>query len=342
MGYLDFKGLVKKVDLKADGDVNILLCVSGEELRGKIEWLHEMIGDKVTASFDSTVVNYNIEINARTEKPIRTYRVDNGVVSEVKPEGEQLSMDLGLPKEKIEIKHQPAEIDLAVIEEFIQSGLAPTFEDLDFDFVSFSNRLASGETYMKFASELGISSGKIVEKIDEYRKRVAPSAAAWHEWMQSQGAAPSASAESVAENENSDVPEVKGEEASGNTADRPEQSSNGDGFTIEWTEGQVSGQDAVVSTSEEGQVPTSETAPEDVDKEQLDAYILADRPIFPEVEYEGQPIPFPNLLEKRLKEDKTWREIANENGMTSGQLSTRWTAYRKLAAQKMKGDGGAA
>ncbi|MEK3945562.1 hypothetical protein [Paenibacillus sp. FSL H3-0310] len=41
-------------------------------------------------------------------------------------------------------------------------------------------------------------------------------------------------------------------------------------------------------------------------------------PIFPEVEYDGQPMPFPVLLEKRIKEDKTWREIANENGMTSG------------------------
>ncbi|OMD03454.1 hypothetical protein MKX34_17340 [Paenibacillus sp. FSL R5-0636] len=83
-------------------------------------------------------------------------------------------------------------------------------------------------------------------------------------------------------------------------------------------------------------------APEDTSKEELDAFILAERPIFPEVEYDGQPIPFPVLLEKRINEDKTWREIANENGMTSGQLSTRWTAYRKLAAKKMKDGGGAA
>jgi hypothetical protein len=85
-----------------------------------------------------------------------------------------------------------------------------------------------------------------------------------------------------------------------------------------------------------------ETAADETSKEELDAFILAERPIFPEVEYDGQPIPFPVLLEKRINEDKTWREIANENGMTSGQLSTRWTAYRKLAAKKMKGGGGAA
>ncbi|MNO68960.1 hypothetical protein D3C76_598060 [compost metagenome] len=85
-----------------------------------------------------------------------------------------------------------------------------------------------------------------------------------------------------------------------------------------------------------------EASADETSKEELDAFILAERPIFPEVEYDGQPIPFPILLEKRINEDKTWREIANENGMTSGQLSTRWTAYRKLAAMKMKGGGGAA
>ncbi|MEK3943518.1 hypothetical protein [Paenibacillus sp. FSL H3-0310] len=85
-----------------------------------------------------------------------------------------------------------------------------------------------------------------------------------------------------------------------------------------------------------------EASADETSKEELDAFILAERPIFPEVEYDGQPIPFPVLLEKRIKEDKTWREIANENGMTSGQLSTRWTAYRKLAAKKMKDGGGAA
>lgn len=332
MGYLDFKGLVKKVDLKADGDVNILLVVSGEELRGKIEWLHEMIGDKVTASLDSAVVNYNIEINARTEKPIKTYRVDNGVVSEVKPEGEQLAMDLGLPAEKIEIKQLPAEIELAIIEEFIQSGLAPTFEDLDYDFVAFSLRLADGETYMKIASELGISSGKIVEKIDEYRKRVAPSAAAWHEWMQSQGVAPSAAAEAAPVTEDGDIVIEE--------ADGPVQDGEGDGFAPEWESGADQGTGD--PSGEAGQDSADSPDADEVDKDELDAFILKERPIFPEIEHQGQPIPFPDLIEKRAKEDKTWLEIAVSQGMTKGQFQARYNAYKKLAAKKMKGGGGAA
>lgn len=113
------------------------------------------------------------------------------------------------------------------------------------------------------------------------------------------------------------------------------------------SDGQHNESDGIDSDDQEQDVEATsgdktDSAADETSKEELDAFILAERPIFPEVEYDGQPIPFPVLLEKRINEDKTWREIANENGMTSGQLSTRWTAYRKLAAKKMKDGGGAA
>lgn len=82
--------------------------------------------------------------------------------------------------------------------------------------------------------------------------------------------------------------------------------------------------------------------PAAVDKDALDAFILTERPVFPEVEFGGKPLPFADLLENRLSGNKTWRDVANENGMSSGQLSTRWTEYKKLAAKKMQGGGGAA
>ncbi len=82
--------------------------------------------------------------------------------------------------------------------------------------------------------------------------------------------------------------------------------------------------------------------PAAVDKDALDAFILTERPVFPEVEFGGKPLPFADLLENRLSGNKTWRDVANENGMSSGQLSTRWTEYKKLAVKKMQGGGGAA
>ncbi|KUP22380.1 hypothetical protein [Paenibacillus sp. DMB5] len=111
-------------------------------------------------------------------------------------------------------------------------------------------------------------------------------------------------------------------------------------------EGQNDGSEAAGDASEvtgsDAEQQSEGDAEEDVDKEQLDEFILTDRPIFAEVEFDGQPVPFPDLLEKRLRENKTWREIALENGMRSGQLSSRYSTYRKLAAKKMKGGGGAA
>ncbi|QSF42690.1 hypothetical protein [Paenibacillus tianjinensis] len=341
MSYANFNALLKKINLKPKGVKEIVLEISDGALDGKIDLLSEMIDTKIEVAVDSQIVRYNVDVNAMTNKPIRTFRVDDkGVVQEVKPEGEQLAMDLGLPAEKVEIKQQPAEIDLSVIEQFIQSGLAPTFEDLNYDFVSFSKRLAGGETYMKLASELGISSGKIVEKIDEYRKRVAPSAAAWHEWMQRQGVAPSAAAEQATASEDGSAGDA-GDTESQHESGESGHSDNADGFTPDWeAEGSQPAGDSAGGDGQREADP--EAGEEDVDKEQLDEFILTDRPIFAEVEFDGQPVPFPDLLEKRLRENKTWREIAIENGMRSGQLSSRYNTYRKLAAKKMKGGGGAA
>ncbi len=69
---------------------------------------------------------------------------------------------------------------------------------------------------------------------------------------------------------------------------------------------------------------------------------MSERPIFTEIEFNGQPVPFPDLLEKRLNGNKTWRDVAGEAGMTSGQLTSRWSEYKKLVAKKMQGGGGAA
>ena len=45
-------------------------------------------------------------------------------------------------------------------------------------------RRLEGESYLKLANELNMSSGQIIEVIDEYRKRVAPLAIKWHEWKE--------------------------------------------------------------------------------------------------------------------------------------------------------------
>ncbi|NBI28326.1 2-methylcitrate dehydratase [Chengkuizengella marina] len=186
MSYINFKSVVKKVNIKPGGVKEIVLEVSDEGLKGYLDSLCEMVDLKVQVALESSVINYNITVDTSTEKPITNYEVDEkGFVSEVKEKGEQAELELGMPEEKKQTKEEKREADKKTIDEFIMCGLSP--KDDDYDFESLVKRLHDGETYMKLANELDLNSGKIVEIIDEYRKSVAPLAQKWDEWRKSQG-----------------------------------------------------------------------------------------------------------------------------------------------------------
>jgi len=187
MSFVDFKALVKKVNLKPKGVKEIVLEVSDTGLDGKLDRLSEMIDCKVDVELESRVVNFNVTINARTNKPVTEYKVDEkGVVHEVKPEYEQVEADLGLPEEKVETIEEEKQADREIVDQFIMSGMSPNFDDLPYDFANIVKRKLEGESYLKLANELDISSGKIVELVNEYRKRVAPLAIKWNEWREKQ------------------------------------------------------------------------------------------------------------------------------------------------------------
>ncbi|MEK4721493.1 helix-turn-helix domain-containing protein [Priestia sp. FSL W8-0524] len=188
MSYAEFNPVVKKVNLKADGKKEIVLEIGDSGLDGKLDTLAKMIGCTVQCAIESQVVSFNITLNAQTNEPLKTYKVDNkGIVSEVEPAAEQIEADLGLPKEKVKTVEEKQEIELSVVDEFISSGLAPQFEtEFAYDIPQVIKRKNDGETYMKIANELNISSGTIVELVDQYRAKVAPLAEKWKEWKDSQ------------------------------------------------------------------------------------------------------------------------------------------------------------
>jgi len=51
--------------------------------------------------------------------------------------------------------------------------MAPNFEEFPSDFPNFVKRKIESESYSKLASELDISSGKIVDLMDQYFPKVA-------------------------------------------------------------------------------------------------------------------------------------------------------------------------
>lgn len=186
MSYVEFKSLVKKVNLKPKGVKEIVLEVNDRGLDGQLDSLSEMIDLKVFVALESQVVNYNVTLNANNNKPIKEYKVDEkGVVHEVKPEGKQIEADLGLPDEKVPTKEEQMEIERKVVDEFILADLAPKFDDFKLDMSALIKRQLNGETYLKIATELEMSSGKLVLLMDDYRKQVAPLAQKWWEWKES-------------------------------------------------------------------------------------------------------------------------------------------------------------
>lgn len=120
--------------------------------------------------------------------------------------------------------------------------------------------------------------------------------------------------------------------------DTPEWMLEGDDTEVsfESDESEEDGEQHEVTTESQDEEDSKDGTSSEVGKEELEQFILQHRPA-----YEDLPLDFPALLEKRLQENKTWREIANEAGMTSGQLSSRWSMYKKRVAEQMK-DGGAA
>ncbi|MCM3736427.1 2-methylcitrate dehydratase [Bacillus cytotoxicus] len=185
MSYIEFKPTLKKVNLKPDGKKEIVLEVTNTTLNGKLDALSEMIDAKVFVSLESLTVNFNVTLNAKTNKPVTEYEVDEkGVVHEVKPSFEQLEADFDIPEEKIQTKEEKEQADREIIDEFIISGLAPGFHDLPHDFAHLVKRKLEGESYLKLANELKIANVKLIEMVDDYRSRIAPMALKWYEWKE--------------------------------------------------------------------------------------------------------------------------------------------------------------
>ncbi|MGG4209646.1 hypothetical protein ABEV93_09465 [Bacillus safensis] len=187
MSFVNFDGSVKKVNHKPKGVTELVLEISTKDLGNSIQNLAEMIDNDVRVEIESDVVRYNVQINAHTERPIVNYQVDqSGVVHIAEPEPEQLEAELGLPAEKPQIEEKSMEIKREVVDQFIQEGMAPEQEGFPENMADIVKRRIEGESYRKLASELEMSSGAIVDLINDYRAAVAPLAEKWWDWKEDQ------------------------------------------------------------------------------------------------------------------------------------------------------------
>ncbi|WP_270167534.1 hypothetical protein [Paenibacillus sp. SYP-B4298] len=327
MSHSEFKALLKKINLKPKGVQEIVLEVSDGALDGKIDVLSKLIDGRVAITVDSEIVRYDVQINARTKQPIKTYTIDEHGITEFKPEGEQIEMDLGVPKKAEPIEDLPQEISREVVDEFILSGLLSEPEDIPYPVHDWIARKARGETYLMFSSEAGISSGKIVDIIDEYRQSVAPLAAKWDEWRK-------AGQPAAQDDEDDDSEElVDNAEQDGEEKDTPPPAAEGQQLDGEGAAAHVEPEHVddwereLKGESEDGAGEQPDASQPD-EAEDLDAYILRERPQFDDIPYD-----FPALLE-RQRGGETWREVAETLGTDSKTLAALWSKYKKRVGEQ--------
>ncbi|OPA76760.1 hypothetical protein BVG16_16450 [Paenibacillus selenitireducens] len=336
MSYVSYKAKLKKINLKPDGTKEIVLETA--DLQGQLETLSDMIGTKLEVTHDDEVVTYAVQINTKTNKPIREYKVDEtGVVSEVKPEGEQVELELdGVPKEVIETKSEEKELDKEIIDDFIAAGMSPIFEDMPYEFTDMVRRLRDGETYVKFANELDMTVIEVGAMFDEYRKRVAEMAIKWDLWRNGKIKGEPA-VQQVTETIEGTEPDPNAEQESteGEEQIPPTEEVN---FETEEQDQAESTDQETVKTPEPEQVTEAkkEVTAVDIDNEALEKYILEHKPKF-----DGIELDFPELLRQRKEEGKTWMNIASVINLSSSKLSTIWKSYKELVAKKMTEEGAA-
>ncbi|MGG1879931.1 hypothetical protein ABDI30_20480 [Paenibacillus cisolokensis] len=101
---------------------------------------------------------------------------------------------------------------------------------------------------------------------------------------------------------------------------------------------EMSFEDAEQKSCEDGAtaaVEETQTAGDvEITSDELEQYILSQRPSFPELQLD-----FPMLFERKRKDGVTWREIAKEVGMTSGQLSGKISKYKEEVKKIMMSHG---
>ena len=361
MSYINFNGKVKKANLKSADEVEVLLIIPSEELEGQYESLKDMIGCNVVGGLDSQVVRFTKLINAQSKKPLIQYKVDTttGVVSQVTEEGEQLTADeaLGLAPEQVDVKKEPDQIDLAVINRFILSGLAPIFEDLPHDFVEITKRLEEGESYIKLSADLGMATMLFTMALDKYRQRVAQHAVAWDEWRKNNPAAGQTPVKEQTEDEasasDSDLNEAEAPQS-------PEQEANGQTEPSEGNEPQNGNktpedvlpewmQDATPEQPGQGETVEPAAAEEpaadagqqpeerEITTKEVEEYILLHDP-----QYDGFSFDFREVIQKKQEKKLSWMELAKEYGTSSSKITTEFKRFKELVKEDIRKGNGAA
>lgn len=107
-------------------------------------------------------------------------------------------------------------------------------------------------------------------------------------------------------------------------------------FSSEESQGDEQPADQQQEEKQDPPAGEKDSAPAEIGKEELELFILNQRPIFDDIKFADGPADFPALLQQRKVEGKTWLEISKEMNIPSSQISSKFNAYKKRVTKMMQ------
>lgn len=169
-------GEVRNVQVKPNDTVEIKLVVDVRQLSGQNEEMMRLVGKEVTAELTNNQVEYQEKIDPQTNEPTLKYIVTKGGNVEIYSQ-EKLDLELEeLPEEERSLVINKSEIDEYILN---ADSEIMEFEGGSLDGKAIVTQLSEGTTLEEIADIYEVPVRLLGDRLEDYRRLVAPKAAAW-------------------------------------------------------------------------------------------------------------------------------------------------------------------
>lgn len=174
---VNFSPELKKVTSKSNGNIEVLMVVSNDSLRGKSDDLWDYLGKTVQVVIHPETYEYSVPYNKQTNKPNIEYVVNQDGTVEVLTE-EQTSLDL--EDGVAEIEERQMQVDKDIIDSFIMSAHSLEYPDtISINPRDVLDRVKKGDSITEIAATYEMSEFTLLNQLEIARKEFAPFADAW-------------------------------------------------------------------------------------------------------------------------------------------------------------------
>lgn len=173
---VEFSPNLKEVKT-TNGKTRLILEIDKHLLKGCMENLSMLEGNKITASFQPETIEYTLPVNKQTKKPNVEYVVNSDGTIEMLKE-EQTSLEIGDNVEEVE--NVTVLVSKETIDEFIKKATTLELpENVTVNVRDALIRLSDGDSLNDIAADHELSETALIDQIETARKYFAPFADTW-------------------------------------------------------------------------------------------------------------------------------------------------------------------